>query len=114
VINRNVVFGCIEGINVGAPGGRALIRLNQVNANDIGLWVTDSRAIVGRNVANGNTDYGIVSTQAGTTIQNNTANNNGSYGIFAAPGTIDGGGNTATGNGDGTTPQCENVQCSSP
>jgi hypothetical protein len=113
VINRNVVDGCVSGIWVLAlnDGGGARIRLNQVTGVDEGFWITDSTAIVGRNVSNGN-GWGIISWSAGTTIQYNTTNDNAFEGIYAAEGTIDGGGNTATGNG--ATPQCVNVQCSSP
>jgi hypothetical protein len=113
VINRNVVDGCVTGIWVGAlsDGGGARIRLNHVTRVDEGFWITDSSAIVGRNVSNGNY-VGILNNRAGATLQYNTTNDNQSWGIYAVEGTIDGGGNTATGNG--STPQCVNVQCSSP
>jgi parallel beta-helix repeat protein len=115
VINRNTVSWCWDGITALGSGNvsGALIRLNHAGpGNTFGLSINDPKAIVGRNTANENADVGIASYSAGTTIQNNTANNNTYYaGIDAAEGTIDGGGNTATGNGDGSVPQCINVQC---
>ena len=114
VVNRNVVSGCYWGIIATAfsETGAAVLRFNQTNGNtEFGLLINDANAIVGRNTANNNGHTGIRSNLAGTRIQRNVANGNGSYGIFAAPGTVDGGGNTAMGNGDGTNPQCVNVQC---
>ena len=114
IVNRNVVSGCLNGIHAfaGSDAGAAVIGRNETNGNtQYGLLVNDAHAIVERNTANNNGETGIRSNRPGTRIQRNVANDNGNYGIFATPGTIDGGRNTATGNGDGTNPQCVNVQC---
>lgn len=116
VVNRNTIAGCYEGIVAidQDGGGGARIRLNQTAGGLWGLRVDDPSAILGRNTATGATWDGIFLEKAGTTVQNNTANDNDRYGINGPVGTIDAGGNTASGNGNGTTPQCVNVQCGSP
>jgi hypothetical protein len=117
VINRNTVTGCGIGINAYSSEGTggAVVRLNEASGNDShGLSINDGQAIVGRNTANGNGGTGIHSLRAGTRIQHNVAMNNGIHGIYGGQGTVDGGGNVAGGNGDGTRPQCVNVECTTP
>jgi parallel beta-helix repeat protein len=115
VVNRNTVAGCYEPVFAVAndAGGGAHVRLNQTTGGLWGIRIDDPRAFVGRNTATGATWDGIfIERRAGATVQNNIANDNARHGINAVAGTIDGGGNTASGNG--ASPQCVNVACSSP
>jgi hypothetical protein len=76
--------------------------------------VRDAFATVNRNIAEEAYDTGILLSLPGTFVRANAAHNNGIFGIYGTEGTVDGGENVASGNGDGSTPQCVNVQCSSP
>ena len=115
--NRNTVTGCDTGVSAASlnmTGGGARVALNNTTGGAVGIRVNDTSAIVGRNVAQDASDTGILLDNAGTTVRNNGAYDNGNYGIFGPVGTVDGGGNLASGNGDGTNPQCVNVECSEP
>jgi hypothetical protein len=122
VLNRNTVSRCADGVRVRSSSidtGGAVVRLNEVSGSSLlgsayGLFIVDGQAIVGRNTVSGGTSTGIYSELPGTRIQNNVAHDNTGYGIYGAQGTVDGGGNIAYANGDGTNPQCVNVECSAP
>jgi hypothetical protein len=90
-LSRNQVEGSTEnGIEVGTIPGTAptIIERNVTSANgEDGIRVTTTRAVITRNRANFNADFG----------------------IEAAPGVTDGGGNKARGNGNPA--QCVNVRC---
>jgi parallel beta helix pectate lyase-like protein len=105
-VHRNLVErGCIAGFEFRGAGAR--VERNTALGSDIGLDITDSSAIVSRNVASFGVE-GLVTRTPGTTVARNTANHNASWGIDA-PGAIDGGGNRATGNGEPA--QCLGVRC---
>ena len=117
VVNRNTVTGCqadIFAVAAGEAGGRARVALNDTTGGGVGIAVNDATATVNRNVVRNASALGIQIYSGGTHVRRNQAYDNGNYGIFAADGVVDGGGNIASGNGDGTQPQCVNVQCSSP
>jgi hypothetical protein len=118
VVNRNSVSGCAEGVFVrwngeGYPGG-ARIALNQTTGGVIGIRVADPAGKVRANTARDAVEGGFLIDTAGTFVRDNGAFDNGLYGINAADGVVDGGGNVASGNGDGSAPQCINVECSEP
>ena len=81
---------------------------------DVGIAVDDVSATVNRNVAQDASHTGIRIDTAGAHVRRNQVYDNGAYGISAVKGVIDGGGNMASGNGDGTNPQCVNVECGMP
>ena len=114
-VERNTVTGNAGGFGVIGEG--ASVRRNDFSGNDVnGLTVVDSRAIVDRNIANDNaydTDSppqgGIEVFTAGAVVSRNRADRNAEYGIYAVPGVVDGGGNRARDNGNPV--QCLNVAC---
>jgi hypothetical protein len=117
IVNRNIVSGCATGVTAQALDttvGGAKVALNQTTGGIVGVRVTDAFANVNRNTAREASDTGILLDTAGTFVRNNGAFDNGNVGIFGPEGTVDGGGNVASGNGDGTGPQCVNVECSAP
>ena len=142
-VTRNRVLGsasddAIAGIHIrGSLGGGTLVDRNEVSGDTIGILVSNTDALLRRNLVSDNATDGIqvVTTVPGfpgnalvdrnrserngddgidvdvtaATISKNFANFNGDFGIEAEPGVTDGRGNKAHGNGNPA--QCLNVRC---
>jgi len=143
-VTRNQVLGspsddAFAAIHIrGRGGGGTLADRNEVSNDTIGILVSNTDAILTRNVVSDNATDGIQVVNTVTvsfprttvvdrnrserngddgidvdvttaTISNNLANFNGDLGIEAVPGVTDGGGNKAHANGNPL--QCLNIRC---
>lgn len=140
-VTRNQVLGspadeAPAGIHIrGSLGGGTLADRNEVSGDTVGIAVSNTDAILTRNLVSDNDMDGIqvvnafrpvpgivvdrnrserngddgIDVDVPATISNNFANFNGDLGIEAVPGVTDGGGNKASGNGNPA--QCVGVRC---
>jgi hypothetical protein len=109
---RNFLSGNGIGIQVAGQGTGTLVAANRIAASaGDGIQVTSAvnGVTIERNTSNQNGDDGIDVDTPSAVIAKNTANFNTDFGIEAVPGVTDGGGNKARGNGNPA--QCLNVTC---
>jgi parallel beta-helix repeat protein len=115
-VNGNHLTANQEGIAVrGQVAATRVFRNRIADSVEDGIVVDSvpsspqSPNLVERNVSNGNGDDGIDLDRPGAVVTKNTANFNSEFGIESVPGVTDGGGNKARGNGNPA--QCLNVSC---